>query len=69
MDQKKNRKNLNDYSEAYRSVQLTGAAIDILESTHTRAAAAAIKRLKGDQHRLLKLMDAAAKKLGAPYGA
>jgi hypothetical protein len=69
MDPKKQRKHLRDYAQAFRNMERADAAIHVLEGMNTKAASAAIKRLADDQQRLLRLQDAAAAKLGAPYGA
>lgn len=66
-DAKSARMALSRYSYAHRMLQLAGAAITILESMNTSEAARAIKTLQGGQQKLLKEMDAAAAKLGAPY--
>lgn len=69
MDPKKQRQHLRDYTTAARNIELNEAAIRVLESLITRESEAAIKVLKRGQQRQLKLLDAAAAKLGAPYGA
>jgi len=69
MDQKKQRQYLRDYTTAARNIELNEAAIRVIESLITREAETAIKVLKRGQQRQLKLLDAAAEKLGAPYGA
>ena len=69
MDQKKQRQHLRDYTQAARNIDLAGVAITVLEGMNTREALQAIKTLQRGQHRQLKLLDAAAAKLGAPYGA
>jgi ATPase subunit of ABC transporter with duplicated ATPase domains len=58
---------LNVYTEAARNIELTQVAIVVLEGVNTIAAQTAIRTLKGGQRKQLKLMDAAAAKLGAPY--
>jgi hypothetical protein len=69
MDAKTQRKHLNDYTQAARNIELNEAAIKLLGDLITMEAASAIKVLKRGQQRQLKLLDAAAAKLGAPYGA
>lgn len=66
MDEKKQRKHLREYSAAYRDIELTEAAIQILE--HVSNAASVVATLKRRQHTHLRRLDAAAIKLGAPYG-
>ncbi|WP_341744603.1 hypothetical protein [Azonexus hydrophilus] len=61
------RKALNDHSKATRDIELTEAAIGILESV--TGMESVIKTLKKKQHGQLRRIDAAAIKLGAPYGA
>lgn len=61
------RKHLNDYSAAHRDIELTEAAIEILEKV--TGAQRVIATLKKSQHKHLAKLDAAAEKLGAPYGA
>ena len=67
MDAKTRRKHLNDYSAAHRDIELTEVAIGILE--HVTGAASVVATLKKKQHAHLRRIDAAAEKLGAPYGA
>ena len=67
MDAKTKRKHLEDYSHACRDIELTEVAINILE--HVSNAAAEVKSLKRKQQAHLRRIDAAAEKLGAPYGA
>ena len=69
MDAKKQRQHLRDYTEAARNLELHGAAIRVLEGLLTPEAAAAIRVLKRGQQKQLKRLDAAAERLGAPYGA
>lgn len=66
MDAKEKRKHLNDYSVAHRDLELTEAAISLLENvTGTQRVIAALKK---SQRKHLDRLDAAAEKLGAPYG-
>ncbi|MEY2875854.1 MAG: hypothetical protein RLZZ373_3225 [Pseudomonadota bacterium] len=59
------RKALDDHKTACRDIELTEAAITLLERvTGSQRAVAALKR---SQHRHLARLDAAAEKLGAPY--
>ena len=67
MDAKAKRKHLNDHSAASRDIELTEVAISILE--HVTGAASIVKVLKKKQQVFLRRIDAAAEKLGAPYGA
>lgn len=67
MDAKTKRKHLNDYTDACRDIELTEAAIGILESVTGAAGVVATLRRKQRSH--LRRIDAAAAKLGAPYGA
>jgi predicted ArsR family transcriptional regulator len=67
MDAKTRRKHLNSYTAAYRDIELTEAAIELLEKvTGTQRVIATLKK---SQRRHLARLDAAAEKLGAPYGA
>lgn len=61
------RKHLNDYSAALRDIELTEAAINLLEKV--TGSQRVIATLKKSQHKHLSRLDAAAEKLGAPYGA
>ncbi len=61
------RRHLNDFQDAARQIELAQVAIDVMEKMNTRAATAAIRILKRGQQPLLKRLDAAAAKLGAPY--
>lgn len=67
MDAKTKRKHLNDYSHAHRDIELTEAAILLLEKVSN--AQTVVKALKKKQIMHLRRIDAAAAKLGAPYGA
>lgn len=59
------RKHLNDYSAAHRDIELTEAAICLLEKVSgTRGVRETLKR-KQQVH--LRRLDRAAEKLGAPY--
>jgi len=69
MDTKTKRKYLRDYTCAARNLELAGVALTILEGMNTREAASAVNALQRGQKRQLKLLDAAAAKLGVPYGA
>lgn len=69
MDAKTKRKHLNDYSKAARDIELAGVAITILERMNCRGAITAINALKRRSTSRIKKLDAAAAKLGAPYGA
>jgi len=69
MDTKKHRQHLRDYTQAHRHIETFWAAITLLENLPASEAATAIRVLKRGQQRQLKLLDAAAAKLGAPYGA
>jgi hypothetical protein len=63
------RKILNDFAAATRDIELTEAAINILERVHdSRAVRSSINALKREQQAHLRRLDAAAAKLGAPYG-
>lgn len=67
MDTKKQREHLDQHTRAVRDIELTEAAINILESVSGAEAQRCIKRLKAEQQRQLRRIDAAAAKLGAPY--
>lgn len=67
MDAKTRRKHLNEYKNALRDLELTELAIEILEKV--TGAQRVIATLKRSQHKHLSRLDAAAEKLGAPYGA
>lgn len=69
MDTKRQRQHLRDYTQAYRDIEIFGAAITLLENLPASEAATAIRVLRRGQQRQLKSLDAAAAKLGAPYGA
>ena len=69
MDAKTKRKHLNDYTCAAREIELAGVAITILEGMNCREATTAINALKRRSMNRIKRLDAAAAKLGAPYGA
>ena len=69
MDAKTKRKHLREYTTAARNLELAGVAVTILEGMNTREATSAVNALQRGQKRQLKLLDAAAAKLGAPYGA
>ena len=69
MDAHTKRKHLEAYTWAARNIELTGAAIVILEGVDGNEARTAIRVLMRSQQRHLKRLDAAAAKLGAPYGA
>ena len=67
MDEKTRRKHLDDYTRACRDIELTGVAIEILEGVSN--AASVVTALKRRQQTHLRRIDAAAEKIGAPYGA
>ena len=67
MSEKKQREYLREYSEAHRDIELTEAAIGILESVSN--CWSVVKILKRRQQTHLRRLDSAAAKLGAPYGA
>jgi acyl CoA:acetate/3-ketoacid CoA transferase alpha subunit len=69
MDTKTRRKYLIEHNDAARQIELSGAAIAILEMMNTRVATKAIQALKRDSQRHLKRLDSSAAKLGAPYGS
>ena len=69
MDASKQRERLRAYQAAARNIELAEAAIGILERVDTFEARTAINTLKRGQNKQLKLLDASAAKLGAPYGA
>lgn len=63
MDAKTRRKHLRDYSAAHRDIELTGAAITILEKVSgAQRVIAALQKMQGKQ---LAAVDAAAARLGA----
>lgn len=64
------RKHLNEFSEARRDIELTEAAINMLERvSSSRAVRSCIATLNRQQQSYLRKMDSAAEKLGAPYGS
>lgn len=67
MKAKTSRDHLNDYTHALRQIELAGAAIAVLETMNTDEASQAVKLLNSGQKKLIRRMDAAAAKLGAPY--
>ena len=69
MDAKTKREYLNEYTNAARQIELSGVAIAVLEKMHGNTAQRLIKSLHHESARALKRLDAAAAKLGAPYGA
>ena len=60
MDTKKQREHLDQHTRAVRDIELTEAAINILESVSGAEAQRCIKRLKTEQQRQLRRIDAAA---------
>lgn len=70
MDAKTKRKHLNDFTDAHTQIELAEEAIRTLERMDGGAALLRlIASLRREQQRALSRMDAAAAKLGAPYGA
>jgi hypothetical protein len=69
MKQRTQRKHLLDYTVAAKNLELSEVAINVLEGVNTSESRIAIRALKRGQQKQLKLLDAAAEKLGAPYGA
>ena len=67
MDSKTKRKHLDDHARASKDIELTEAAILILE--RVSGCNGVIEILKKKQQGQLRKIDAAAEKLGAPYGA
>jgi hypothetical protein len=67
MDAKTTRKYLADHARASKDIELTEAAISILE--RVSGCNGVIETLKKKQQAQLRKIDAAAEKLGAPYGA
>ncbi|MEN9489563.1 MAG: hypothetical protein RJA63_12 [Pseudomonadota bacterium] len=59
------RKALCDYKEAHKDIELTGAAISLLEQVNGMGRT--VIGLKNKQHQHLARMDAAAAILGVPY--
>lgn len=68
-NEKLQRQYLREYTDAMRHMEVSQVAIAALEPLHSREAMQAVRVLKRGQQRQLKLADAAAAKLGAPYGA
>lgn len=66
-DPKTQREHLHKYHRAAMCMELQEAAIVMLERVSSSEASQAIRTLKRGQQRQLKLLDAAAAKLGAPY--
>lgn len=60
------RKYLNQYAESLKDIELSQAAIDILE--RVTGSQGVIRVLKKRQQKHLVNLDLAAEKLGAPYG-
>lgn len=60
---------LLDHDAAVRNIELTEAAINILERVGTLAAKRAIAMLKKSQDASVRRLDRTAAKLGAPYPA
>ena len=60
-------KALNAYTDACRQIELAQVCIDVLERMRGAIATHCIHRLQAEQQRALKLLDANAAKLGAPY--
>ena len=58
-----------EHDRAVMVINLNGAAIGVLEMIGTEAASRCIAVLGRDQQRVLKIIDATAAKLGAPYKA
>lgn len=58
---------LNRYTTTARDMELTDAAIDLLERVSGHAAQQCIQKLKASQLRHLTKLDYAAARLGAPY--
>jgi uncharacterized protein with PIN domain len=58
---------LQDHDKAVTQIELTEAAIKILERMEGPRVARAVKLLKQDQQFMLKQIDATAAQLGAPY--
>ena len=69
MDAKKRRQYLSEYTDAAREIELAGVAIKVLEGLRSAEGARCIKLLESMQQRQIRLLDAAAANLGAPYGA
>lgn len=63
------RAHLNDYTYAMREIELAEVAVKILEALNSIESRRAIKMLLKLQQRQVKRLDAAAAKLGAPYGS
>ena len=61
------RQHLKDFQVAARKMELAEVCVGILEEMSGAAAQRCIKTLKAEQRRVLKQMDVAAEKLGAPY--
>jgi hypothetical protein len=68
-DPKKQREHLRAYTAAARALELHEVAIIVLDGANTTEAQRAVTILKRAQQRQLRLLDAAASKLGAPYPA
>jgi len=67
MDAKTRRKHLIEFQRAHTDFELTHAAIELLE--RVKGTSGVINQLQKKQQTHLRRMDAAASKLGAPYGA
>lgn len=61
------RDHLVEHDQAVRQIELVEVAIRILENLHGPRVDRATKILRQDQQESLKLIDATAEKLGAPY--
>ncbi len=67
MTRKTLRQHLNEYTAAASNMEIAEAAITMLERCRHPEAQTAIRALKRGQNRQLRLLDASAARLGAPY--
>lgn len=68
-NERRRRQYLREYTDAARHIEVSHVAITALESLHSPEALQAMRVLKRGQQRQLRLLDSAAAKLGAPFGA
>lgn len=69
MTVKERRKYLREYTNAARQIELGHACTLLLQGMSGAAPARCIKQLQHHSQQALRRLDAAAEKLGAPYGA
>jgi uncharacterized protein YecT (DUF1311 family) len=65
----KQRKTLLEYTRAAKNLELGEVCINVLETMDGTVPMLCVAKLKQSQQAWLKKLDAAAEKLGAPYGS